>query len=355
MFKLFILIVLICFSSCKSQKNTSETFLNNLIDDSINIIGKEIPNTYTFEKENRYVKKIEKTEENPIGISIVLTINTGLVESCDLIISLSEFDEAKIVYNSFIKYLKNENWKFIKYISKYKRTNGALYQKDGLYYGIYEPTPLTIPMCISKNIELNYFYEDDPERMYDIGYYRSKIIEYRNFFDERQEISSIIELKSIVPGFLTFLVCWNDNVKGYIYELYKFDNNQNVVNKYLVGYGPFLNNYRNTLMEKLTGQKVENELIAYGNFNNDRFSNIISYSLYPNIGYVFSVFGYSVIEDDFVELCLVPIYINFENTFPPVEYIGNGFRVLEVVDTEFLELAWNNYKWDVDVKKYLRQ
>ena len=353
--ELLIIIVLICFSSCESQKGTSEIFFNKLIDDLINIIGKEVPNTYTFENENIYTKKIIKTEKNSADISIILTVNSDLVESCDLAISFKDFDEAKIVYNSLIKYLDNENWIFIKYISKYKRPNGMLYQKDGLYYGIYEPTPLTIPICISKNIDLNYFYEDEPERIYDIGYYRSKIIKYRNFFDARQEISSIIELKDIIPGFLTFLVCWSDNVKGYIYELYKFDNNQNVLNKYLVGYGPFLNNYRNILMEKLSGQKIENELISYGNFNNDRFNNIISYSLYPNIGYVFSVFGYSVIEDDFVDLCLVPIYINFENTFPPVEYIGNGFRILEVVDTECLELAWNNYMWDIDVKKYQKQ
>jgi hypothetical protein len=349
------IIVLLCFSSCEYPKDTAETFLYKLLSDSINIIGKDVPSAYSYENENTYTKRIEKTEENPAEILIVLTVNSGLVESCDLTIFLTDFEEAGLFYNHLNKYIENENWNFIKSISKYKRPNGALYQKDDIYCGIYEPTHFAIPMCFSKNIYLNNFYEEEPEMLFDIDYYKNKIIEYRNFFDERQEVSTIMEVRNVIPGLLSFLVCWNDNLKGYIYELYTFDKSQNILNKYLVGYGPLLDTYRNVLMEKLTGNKIENELISFGYFNNERFNNIVSYSLYPNIGYVFSVFGYSAIKDDFVELCLVPIFINFETPFPPVEYIGNGFRIFEIVDSEYLEFAWNNYIWDMNVKEYIKK
>jgi hypothetical protein len=341
----------ITISACGSQKDISETFLNQLVIDSINIIGKEVPNTFFYETENKFIKRIEKTDETPTEIFIVLTENSGVIESCELTIMVSDFDEARLYYNHVTKYLENENWNFIKYISKYKRPNGALYLKNGMYYGIYEPTPYAIPMCFSRNINLNHFYEDQPEMIYDISYYESKIVKYRNFFDERQEVSSIIEINNIIPGLLSFLVCWNDNLKGYIYELYTFDNNQNILDKYLVGYGPFLHQYRNILMEKLSGNKIENELISFGYFSNDRFPNIVSYSFYPHIGYTFSVYGYSVVEDDFVQICLVPVFINFEEPFPPVEYIGSGFRILEIVDDEYSELAWNEYMWDMNIKK----
>jgi hypothetical protein len=103
-------------------------------------------------------------------------------------------------------------------------------------------------------------------------------------------------------------------------------------------------------MEKLSGRKIENELISFGYFSNDRFANIVSYSFYSHIGHVFSVYGYRVAENDFVQLCLVPIFINFEEPFPPVEYTGNGFRILEIVDNEYLEFAWNEYMWDMNIR-----
>jgi hypothetical protein len=105
-------------------------------------------------------------------------------------------------------------------------------------------------------------------------------------------------------------------------------------------------------MEKLPKSRIENELITFGDFNNDGTKEILSYSLYPNIGYVFTAFGYSVLENDFVHICLVPTFINFESPFPPVEYIGNGFRILEITNDDPLELNWNNYIWDMDTVKY---
>jgi hypothetical protein len=60
-------------------------------------------------------------------------------------------------------------------------------------------------------------------------------------------------------------------------------------------------------------------------------------------------------DNDFVQICLVPVYINFEKPFAPVEYIENGFRILEIVDTEYSELAWNEYTYDVNIGKYMKK
>jgi len=210
-------------------------------------------------------------------------------------------------------------------------------------------------MTAPQNDNIKSFIEKNnnhPEMIYPIEYYKNKIIEYRDFFDERQIISVIIQIKDIFPGLLCFLVCWDDNLRGNIHELYAFDKNHDIVCKYLVGYGPFIKSYVEKLMEKIPGNIINKELVSFGDFNNDGINEILSYSLYPNIGYVFTVFGYSEIEEDFVQTCLVPVFINFEKPFPPVEYIGNGFRILEIVDDDNLDLAWNIYMWNEKSKKY---
>jgi hypothetical protein len=69
-----------------------------------------------------------------------------------LYVYLLGFDEARLYYNYVSNYLENENWNFIKFTSEYKHPNGILYQKNDIYCGIYEPTPLTISMCFSRNI-----------------------------------------------------------------------------------------------------------------------------------------------------------------------------------------------------------
>jgi hypothetical protein len=293
--RILIVLLILCLSSCKSSKNTSEEFLQKEIVDCISIIGMDVPSIYSYEAENKYTRLIKENQENPMEMYISLIVNAGIVESCNITISLFDFNEARKYHDLLNNYLKKDNWDFIKFISKYKRPNGSLFLKNDIYFGIYEPTPLVIPICISKEISLNNFYEPTSQMIYDVIYYKSKIIEYRNFFDERQEISTITEIDNIYPGLLSFLVCWNDNLKGYIYELYTFDKNQNIVKKYLVGYGPLLDKYRDTLMEKLSGNKIEHGLISFGDFNHNGYNEIVSYSFYPNIGYVFSTFEYNII------------------------------------------------------------
>ena len=350
-------------------------FLHDFLVDCINIIENEIPGDYSRETEYRYSKIIEENNHTNFKIHINLVVNSDKVETCAVTFFGSDYLETKQYYEQLLKYFTSNQWVYLGDISKYKQPYGQLYSKEGIYMGIYEPSSfLSIPICFSKDKRLNGFYFDEnediannhveaffemnkepPEMIHPIEYYKSKVIEYRKFFDDRQEISAIIKIDNIIPDFLCFLVCWYDNLKGYIYELYAFDKNQNIIIKYLVGYGPLISNYVKILMDKIPGNKVENSLISYGDFNNDGINEILSYSLYPNIGYVFTAFGYNVLDNDFIHTCLVPVFINFDRPFPSVEYIKDGFRVLEVIEAEQLVLVWNNYLWDANAMQYIKK
>ncbi|QQO09928.1 hypothetical protein [Breznakiella homolactica] len=201
---------------------------------------------------------------------------------------------------------------------------------------------------------LTELHRGKPEQIFPIEYYKTEIAQFRKMFDERQHISNIVEVPGIIPGSLSFLVCWDDNLKGYIYELYTFDENQRITNKYLCGYGPFLHTYQEILMEKIPGNRVGNELITIGDFNSDGVNEIASYSFYVNIGYVFTIFGFNELKNDFSDLCIIPVLINFETPFSPIEFNENEFKILEVVDNEYLELAWNTYVWDKNTVSYIR-
>ncbi len=49
------------------------------------------------------------------------------------------------------------------------------------------------------------------------------------------------------------------------------------------------------------------------------------------------------------------MFINYDNPFPSVEYIEKGFKILEIIDEEPIELQWENYVWEEDIEKYIRQ
>ena len=226
--------------------------------------------------------------------------------------------------------------------------------------------------CNKKNIDRNNnsenniqgFYQGNIiEMLHPIEYYKNEIIKYQDnyygFKDVSMEITQLMNISSInkidnfIPDFLTFLVCWF-NPKGNVYYLYTFDDNQNILNHYYCGdFVPF-NNYK-ILMEKLTGKKIENGAIAVDDYNNDGVNEIVIYTFYKNIGNVLCVYGFNIVENKLEELCLVPVFINYDDPFPSAEYIGNGFKILEVVDDEDVELTWNNYIWNIERRKYIKQ
>ena len=209
----------------------------------------------------------------------------------------------------------------------------------------------------SENIAENNY---KVEMIHSMEYYKNEIIKYEDnyygFKDVSMEITQLMNISLIIKVdnfskyFLTFFVCWY-NPKGDIYYLYTFDDNQNIHNHYYCGdFVPF--DHYKTLMEKLTDEIMDYGVVVINDFNNDGLNEIALYSFYKNIGDVFCVYEFNSVENELKESCLVPVFINYYTPFPSVEYIGNGFRVLEVVDDDPLELAWNNYIWDTEKRKY---
>ena len=214
-------------------------------------------------------------------------------------------------------------------------------------------------------------HENKPEQIYPIDYYKNKIIEFQKILPETRSMNFITVIENIIPGSLCFLVGWNDfNVgrgadfdiiannhpRGNFFWLYTFDTSQNITNEYLVGYKNYLDNIRDILLEKIPGNKFEYGLISVGDFNNDNINEIASIYLHPpQYEYVFTVFGFDIAENDFIPFLFAPVFINFDQPFPSIEHIENGFKVLEVLEYEPLELAWNNYIWDMNSTKYVKQ
>lgn len=205
--------------------------------------------------------------------------------------------------------------------------------------------------------------ESNVEMIYSIEYYKEQITEYQNNYygfnnlsmniTQMMNISLIKKIDSLVPGFLTFIVCWF-NPKGYVYYVYVFNAEQKITGHYYCGDFVSFDDYKK-IMEKMGGEKLEYGSISIGDFNGDEKNEIAVYSFYKNIGNVFCVFGYNALENELSELCLIPVFINYDDPFPSVEYTGNGFRILEIVDDELTELAWNQYVWESGAGKYIKQ
>ena len=201
------------------------------------------------------------------------------------------------------------------------------------------------------------------EMIYPIEYYKEEIFKdqanYRNTTINELEknilsISSMVIIENIIPNLLTFLVTWSD-IRGYIYYFYTFDENQKIFNRHFCGFLRLPRTHRQKLMENIPGKIIEDELISIGDFNGDGINEILSYAWYPNIGDVFTIYGFCFIENTIINLCQVPVFINYENPFSSVEYIGNGFRILEIIDEKVMDLAWSEYTWNNNIKKYIRK
>ncbi len=139
------------------------------------------------------------------------------------------------------------------------------------------------PLKYYKNI-IEVFQED---------FYNMKSISIE--INDIMNISSITQVENVVPDLLTFLVCWI-NPKGSVYYLYCFDEH--------CGQTIFLIPERQILMEKLSGNIIENEVVSVGDFNNDGINEIALYTQYQNIGNAFCVHGFNLAENKMEELCV---------------------------------------------------
>jgi len=216
---------------------------------------------------------------------------------------------------------------------------------------------------IDNNAQLSSQPTPKVEMIYSMEYYKNEIIKYQNNYygfknismeiTDLMNISSITKVDNVIPDYLTFLVIWF-NQKGYVYYLYAFNDEQKIANNYYCGQFVSFENYK-LLMEKLSGAISEYGAISIGDFNNNGVNEIALYTHYPHIGNVFCVYEYNATEKILEEICLAPVLINTRNPFPSVEYVGNGFKILEVLDDELMEYAWNNYIWNSEQHKYIKQ
>ena len=149
------------------------------------------------------------------------------------------------------------------------------------------------------------------------------------------------------------MVCWL-NQKGYVYWLYAFNDKQKIIQHYYIGDFVSFKNYK-MIMNKLSGNILEYGTISINDFNNDGGNELAVYTFYKNIGNVFCVYGYNDTENELQEQCLVPVFINYDEPFPSVEYLGNGFKILEIVDEDPMELKWTKYEWKEEMWKYIKQ
>ncbi|GHV82689.1 hypothetical protein AGMMS50212_00290 [Spirochaetia bacterium] len=152
--RLFYVLPLFCFISCTLQ--------NNFIDEYVNIIGQNVPDTYTFENRDEYIKLITGSKESPeIFIKLIADNKNTIVKSCFITFSFSDSAEARRYYKQLYTYLRKENWQYIENISKYKKPFGEIFFKNGVYFSIYEPA-YAISVELSNRIENIYrdsFYE----------------------------------------------------------------------------------------------------------------------------------------------------------------------------------------------------
>jgi hypothetical protein len=223
-----------------------------------------------------------------------------------------------------------------------------------------------IPENILKdNYSKEIFSGDDTEieMIYSQEYYKNEIIKYEeNYYGfqnilmeitQFMNISSIIKIDNLIPDALTFFVCWL-NQKGYVYWLYSFNDEQKITKHYYCGDFNSFENYK-VLMEKISGKILDYGCISVNDFNHDGKNEIALYSFYKNIGNAFCVYGFNNIENELEILCLVPVFINYDSPFPSVEYIDNGFKILEILGDEYFELSWNDYIWNTEIGKYIKK
>jgi hypothetical protein len=169
-----IVAILLCFSSC-NQKENSDEILQNIMIDCISLIGKEVPDTYetvfihtnfsyedgTYDIESRYFKKLNINQENPAEIFIYLKEDSGVIETCNISISFSDYLDTRQYYELILSFFKDYQWEFIKNIHRLKYPNGELYYSKGIYAGVYDPSsiPRSISMSFSKHKALDGFYD----------------------------------------------------------------------------------------------------------------------------------------------------------------------------------------------------
>jgi hypothetical protein len=217
------------------------------------------------------------------------------------------------------------------------------------------------------------------------------------------ELLDMMELEYFIPGYLCFVVYWRTG-EGYVYKLYTFKTLDNKGYKYRRaspapaacgglrgkprGIKPFgsslarscpckhgrdlapfvnqqaiaeiynLNNgwplpYGKILTEKMPGVRFGDYLIV-GDINDDSLNEIMAFS-FGGFGNLFTIYGFDITANSIVKYCEIEYYFNYDEPFSPIEFGNDGMRILEIIDKESYDLAWNKYCWNELERRYRRK
>jgi hypothetical protein len=188
---------------------------------------------------------------------------------------------------------------------------------------------------------------------FSIDYYKNIIMQH-NSSRGYIELLDIMKLEYFIPGYLNFIVYWRTG-EGYVYKLYTFtliDNQQTIAKIYNLNNG-WPSPYRKILTEKIPGERFGDYLII-NDINNDKVNEIITFS-FGSFGNLFTIYGFDVMTNNIEKYCEIEYFFNYDEPFPPIEFENNWIRILEIIDRESYDLAWNEYSWNELEKKYKKK
>jgi hypothetical protein len=177
-----------------------------------------------------------------------------------------------------------------------------------------------------------------------IEYYKNIILQH-NSSRGYIELLDIMKVEYFIPGYLSFIAYWRTG-EGYVYKLYTFtvfDNQQTIAEIYNLNNG-WPSPYRKILMEKIPGERFGDYLIV-NDINDDKLNEIITFS-FGSFGNLFTVYGFDIMANNITKYCEVEYYFNYDEPFPPIEFEKDRIRILEIIDKESYDLAWNEYNWN---------
>jgi hypothetical protein len=111
--------------------------------------------------------------------------------------------------------------------------------------------------------------------------------------------------------------------------------------------------YTKILTENIPGKRFGDYLIIT-DINDDKRNEIMAFS-FGSFGNLFAIYGFDVIANGLKKYCEIEYYFNYDEPFPPVEFRNDKIRILEIVDRESYDLAWNEYSWNVIERKYTKE
>jgi hypothetical protein len=195
------------------------------------------------------------------------------------------------------------------------------------------------------------------------AYYKNMI---RN--DQSPDIIHIIEEIDMGDRSKRYFIA---NIEGssqssFLDYLFVSDDNYEMT-RYYIGYGDHEYYPADIIMKNIPGYKLENSLVAVGDYNNDGNNEILGY-LFGGSSFYFCIDGLDEVKNELINYCTIEFFIRPSPEFSPVEFIKykgiDGFKILRPLDYLGRELpkfdvpnypgcGWIFYHWDGDTRKFI--